>query len=379
MIGRRVMLMLVLVLLRAPVCAGAEPVAAGVRPASPRAKPAGAERFPIGHWGFPAEEDRFRLFLADGFTMVIAVPEQMAAVRAAGLEALLAVAPEAAEPWRDDPAVRAWFVLDEPARKAIPYADVAAKVAAFHALDGTRPAYVNLNELDDPREFIRVARPRLLSYDYYQWWAGREPFLDLLAKYRAAAAEAGIPLWVWVEAGSVPNGPLPPDNLAKIRASVFAALAHGARGIQWWGWRAENRDVATVNAELAAVGPVLLGLESAAVCRPGDATAPLPADHWIRRAAAGLVIGLFTAGDGPGGALVADVMLPAERGAAATVAEIVTAADVPLERFDAATGRWVAAEPARRIDAGAVHGPPAGTTWLLLRPATAGRSAAGGR
>jgi hypothetical protein len=282
-----------------------------------------------------------RQFAADGFNTVIAVPAELPRCREYGLQAILAADAATATNFIHDPSIWGYFILDEPARKHIPYDTVAAKVAEFHRLDSNRPAYVNLNELDDPAEFIRVARPRVLSYDYYQWWAGREPFFPLLEKFSAAARDAGIPLIAWVEAVCVPGGaPVPANNLAKIRLSVNSLLAYGAKGIQWWAWRPDNRDAGTVNAALRRLGPALAPLRHVAAFHTApvpEGSRAIPTDCWVQSPTEGLLLGLFQ--DGRGEDYVYVVNRSYDRPAEAV---LTMARPSAVRALELQSGRWAA-------------------------------------
>jgi len=265
--------------------------------AAPPNAPASQQRtFLISHWSFPKDEPRLKRFAQAGFNTVIATPEELPACREHGWQALLAAPADQAREFVDDTMVWGYFLFDEPARKKVPYKTLAPQMEAFHQFDPLRPAYINLNELDDPAEFIRILKPRVLSYDYYQWWAGQEPFFPLLEKFRRAALEADIPLLCWVEAVAVPHGPAPADNQARIRHSVYSALAYGAQGIQWWGWRPDNQDAATINAELKILGPELMQLRSVDVFHTPplpDQTRPIPKDAWVQTSTPSLLLGLL--------------------------------------------------------------------------------------
>ncbi len=266
--------------------------------------------FMIGHWGSPKDDKGIRLFLEDGFNTVIAVPEEIPFVRKHGLKALLATDPKGSAPFVGDPVVWGYFITDEPARKKIPYEVLVPRLQKHHKLDPVKPAYINLNELDDPDKYIKMFNPRVLSYDYYQWWAKREPFYFHLERFRGAALKADIPLICWVEAVCAfwtPNYPV--DNEAKLRVSVFSSLAYGVKGIQWWAWKSHIRDAGDINAELKRMGPTLIKLKSVDVFHtlpppPKDApkdhvaalpkgTRPIPKDYWVQSPTTELVIGLL--------------------------------------------------------------------------------------
>jgi len=268
------------------------------------------KKFMISHWGSPKDEKSIKLFLEDGINTVIAVPEEVPFCRKHGLKVLLATDPKGAAPFVGDPIVWGYFITDEPARKKIPYETLVPRFQEHHKLDPIKPAYINLNELDDPDKYIEMFKPRVLSYDYYQWWSKREPFFSHLERFRRAALKADIPLICWVEAVCVfwtPN--IPVDNEAKLRLSVFSSLAYGVKGIQWWAWKSHIRDAGTINAELKKMGPTLLKLTSVDVFHtppapPKDApkghveplpkgTQAIPRDYWVQSPTKDLVIGLL--------------------------------------------------------------------------------------
>ena len=268
------------------------------------------KEFMIGHWGSPKDDKSIKLFLEDGINTVIAVPQEVPFCRKHGLKVLLATDPKGAAPFVGDPIVWGYFITDEPARKKIPYETLVPRFQEHHKLDPVKPAYINLNELDDPDKFVKMFKPRVLSYDYYQWWAKQEPFYSHLERFRSAALKADIPLICWVEAVCAfwtPNYPV--DNEAKLRLSVFSSLAYGVKGIQWWSWRSHIRDAGDINAELTKMGPTLIKLTSVDVFHtspppPKDApkghveplpkdTRPIPKDYWVQSPTNELVIGLL--------------------------------------------------------------------------------------
>ncbi|MCE9557054.1 MAG: hypothetical protein K8T91_27215, partial [Planctomycetes bacterium] len=177
-------------------------------------------------------------------------------------------------------------------------------------------------------------------YDYYQWWATQEPFFPLLEKFRRAALGANIPLICWVEAVATPNGPVPADNAARIRHSVYSALAYGAKGIQWWAWRADNQDAQHINAELKMLGPVLMTLRSVDVFHtaplpPG--TRGLPEQSWVKTATDSLTLGFFKNEQGEDFILVANREWKAPRTAVLTFATPLS----KVSMLDRKTGQWV--------------------------------------
>jgi len=252
--------------------------------------------FMISHWGVPKDEKDLKLFLRDQFNTVIAVPEEFEFCRKHGLKVLLAASPEKAAEFVGNPGVWGYFVIDEPSRKGIKFTDLVPKVQAFHKLDPSKPAYINLDYHDDLDTFIKILNPKVLSYDHYQWWSGREMFFPMLEKFRRASLSANIPLICWVEAVCVHWGDIPQDNQAKIRHSVYCSLAYGVKGIQWWAWRNHNRDAGTINTELKQLGPALVRLKSVNVFHTPPvpkSTSPVPRGHWIQSPTKNVVLGMF--------------------------------------------------------------------------------------
>ncbi|MBL7189979.1 MAG: hypothetical protein ISS70_26930 [Phycisphaerae bacterium] len=254
------------------------------------------DEFMISHWGSPKDEKSLKLFLGDHINTVIAVPEEVEFCRKHALKVLLAAPGEEAAHYLGDPIVWGYFIIDEPARKKIEYSTLVPRFRRHHDLDPTKPAYINLNREDDVEKFVEMFEPRVLSYDYYQWWEGQEEFFALLERFRRAALAADIPLICWVEAVVVPSGPIPADNQAKIRQSVYCSLAYGVKGIQWWAWRNFNRDAGAVNAELKRLGPVLVKLRSVNVFHTApvpEGTRAIPNGHWVQSPTKQLVVGLL--------------------------------------------------------------------------------------
>jgi len=324
------------------------------------------EEFMISHWGVPKDPNDMKLFLDDHINTVIAVPEEVEFCRKHGLKALLATTPEKAASYLGDPIVWGYFVIDEPARKEIAYSTLVPRFCKHHDLDPAKPAYINLNREDDVEEFVRMFKPRVLSYDYYQWWEGQEDFFPLLERFRRAAVEADIPLICWVEAVVVPSGPIPADNEAKIRHSVYCSLAYGVKGIQWWAWRNFNRDAGAINAELKRLGPVLVELRSVDVFHTApvpDATRAIPKGYWVQSPTRQLVVGLFQDEHESDFLIVANRDYKQPQDAVLRFTRPVAA----VKEMDKRTGRWVALDLSKEkgIQTTTLH-LPAGDGVLLM-------------
>lgn len=226
--------------------------------------------------------------------------------------------PEMASALSEDPAIWGYWIIDEPRSEQFP--EMAAYLRAFEQADSGHPAYINLlwpggEYLEN---FLQVVKPQVLSYDYYQWWWGREGHFPRLEEHRRAALAEGIPLLCWVEVNANPEAAAAtygqedtvahlPDNAVKLRQSVYTSLAYGVEGIEWFtaGYmfdfgtsklNACGRDVAALNAELKRLGPVLVRLRSTDVFHtpplPAE-TRALPADYWVQTETPELVLGVF--------------------------------------------------------------------------------------
>ena len=269
-------------------------------------------RLMISGWGGPTDAATAQAFVNAGFNTVMCKVEHLELCRGHGLRAILFDAtPEFAAQHRNDEAIWGYYVQDEP--KAEEFAQAGARVAAFEAADPTRPGYVNLMAWMDLKQYFATVKPRFLSYDYYQWWWGPKNHFGRLAAHRQAALAAGVPLICWVEAnadkryerGEAGAGYLP-DNAVKLRQSVFTALAYGVKGIQWFttglvfgedGALTESgADIQRINADVNALGPILVRLRSTGVWHTApvpEGAQALPTDGRIATTSEDLVIGAF--------------------------------------------------------------------------------------
>jgi hypothetical protein len=155
------------------------------------------------------------------------------------------------------PATAGYFLKDEPSAKDFPY--LGKWMKSIRAIDSQHTCYINLfpnyalpeqlgtdtyqQYLD---EYIAMVAPTVLSFDHYpvietngerhlreEWFAN----LEMVAK---TSQKNNKPFWAF--ALSVAHGFYPVPTLAEIRLQVFANLAYGAQGIQYFTyWTPRNK------------------------------------------------------------------------------------------------------------------------------------------
>lgn len=283
------------------------------------AEPWTMSEFMIAAWGSPGDEAMAAAYRDAHFNTVQTSADKLEMCGKYGLKGIVrGAAPEFAAANKDNPNVWGWFVRDEP--KEDEYESTAVPVAALHAADPNHPAYVNMVSSYDVDSYAQIVNPRIMSFDYYQWWWGPSFQFFFLDKYRRAALTRKVPLLVWVEVNAdplweygKPGAGYPRDNEPKLRQSVFTALAYGAKGIQWFveslifvrtpentlspELSPAGEDVKTINADLEAIGPELIKLESTGVFHtspPVYEKEPCPTkDRWVKAKGTNLTIGMF--------------------------------------------------------------------------------------
>jgi len=310
--------------------------------------------FMISYWGGPKDDAAAQAVVQAGFNTVMCKPDRLDLCRKHGLKAILFDAtPELAGKLRDDTAVWGYCLQDEPLNERFPA--LADSAAAFRKADSNHPAYVNLGWKACPRTFVETVRPQVLSYDEYWWW-WKGDYFPMLEEYRDVAQSAGIPLLCWVEANTGPDSEVgqgkvhPPDNLPRLRYSVYLPLAYGVKGIQWFVDRLifngaeltpSGKDVAVINAELKRLGPVLLGLRSLDVYHYCTEPVPkntrmLPHHFWVQTATPETVIGTFKDADGGDCLMVVNRKVDKDQPVVLRFGRPVTG----VERFDKQKGEW---------------------------------------
>lgn len=274
-------------------------------------------------YGWPADQVPGRLTEASARaiaaahynTVMCGIPE-IELVAKAGLRCLVmgwsqgapdysgeAVSPATARTLAANPAVWGYYIMDEPDNKSwkrgATFQQLAEKLKDYRAADPNHVAWINVSSVlgNYLSDYMEIVRPDFLSFDLYRWWSKESDWWRGLEAHRAAALKAKIPLMMWIESNSSFNAlrPPPEDNATKIRWSVYSSLAYGCKGVQWF-LGSTDADVADLNAELTALGPTLISLESKQVFHtsgvPREAQR-LPESNWYFTNAQDLVIGEF--------------------------------------------------------------------------------------
>jgi hypothetical protein len=312
--------------------------------------------------GWPPQDTSVKAMANAGFNVIMAPATKLDECRRHGIKALVMDAtPEQAPELCRHPALWGYYVRDEPSDEE--FEAVAEPVAAFHRADPDHPAYVNLMAWMNLERYLQVVRPRFLSYDYYQWWWGPHNHFGRLEAHRKAALAAGIPLVCWVEANSDPfyewgKGEHVPDSEAKKRQSVYTALAYGVKGIQWFvgglvfdgdELTEAGRHVARINAELKALGPELMRLQSVDVFHTDpvpEGCRPVPDDFWAHVDSKDWVLGVFSDQAADRHLLLVNRDHTRSRWAVVRVAGPKSAG----EKFDKKRREWVPLQTASRQD-----------------------------
>ena len=326
--------------------------------------------FMISFWGGPGHTGQSGKACAQaGFNTVMCNADALDECRKHGLKAVLFGGSEVAAKRRDDKAVWGYYLSDEPTNDRFP--ELARAAADLRRADPNHPFYVNLGWPAGPYAFVDTVKPQVLSYDQYWWW-WKGGYFEMLEEYRSVAKRADIPLIVWVEANAGPENKSSSghvylaDNLPRLRASVYTALAYGVKGIQWFAsghifdgdtLTRSGKDVATINAELKRLGPTLMTLDSVEVWHtPGPALSsdiaighgePVPTNtrahtwrHWFHTKTPHVILGWLQ--DGKKNNFVVVVNRRVDKDQKVTLRFDQTAKPVDkVERFDKQTGKWM--------------------------------------
>ncbi|MCE5251252.1 hypothetical protein LLG96_13630 [bacterium] len=313
----------------------------------------------------PDAEQRIRAIADAGFNIIDGDRDKLDLCKKYGLKLLVhGVSPEDAPSTAKHPALWGYHIIDEPLHNLPALLKLHR---AYRAADPDHLDYSNLISLGGEylSSYMETIQPRILSYDYYQYWWGTNGHFTKLELYRKAALDAGVPLVVFFEVDSSPealwgseSGKISyrPDNRERIREGVYTALAYGIKGVEWF-WAGMmfkpgtselnecGKDVAAINAELKVLGPVLMKLHSVDVFHteplPRDAKA-IPEEHWIQvfsHGYPGLVLGTFKDDKEIDYAMVCNTNCEGRQIVAMEIRRKFPVAKI--EKFDRKNGTWI--------------------------------------
>ncbi len=292
-------------------------------PSWTRGLPQDPSFFPIGVWlQDPAAAPRYRDLGINLYVGLSKIPEggHLDALRQAGMRLILR-ADEAGLCFKGDPAVAAWMQEDEPDSAQllgpckgygppIPPGEVSREYERIRSADPSRPILLNLGpgaawdaypargtrrmRPDDYPEYARGGD--VLSFSFYPvnrdeaQVAGKLEFVALGVDRLRAAGGGRRPVWAFVETTPIRDEARRPSPRI-VRAEVWMALVHGARGIVYFAHRFRPRfdeagllsdaemaaAVAAINRQVLDLAPALNGpsVEGAGVASevPIDAVA----------------------------------------------------------------------------------------------------------
>lgn len=301
---------------------------------------------------------------------------------------------------KDHPAMYSYYITDEPSSKQFPA--LGKLVAHIQQRDPAHMAYINLfptyarNEQlgntgdavsaynEHLQQFIDIVRPKILSYDHYQFYKekdGDQYFLNLKL-VRESAERAGIPFLNIVQASAwEPTVRVPGEG--ELRYLVYTTLAYHAQGISYYVYYYRDHEGCIANADgtptpiyhhlqplnrdFVAIATEIQPLTSMGIYHTTlteIGCEPVPADVPIKIGVSGQknperggMISYF----GPAGGQVSHVMicnLDYRSGATANVPAFGR-----LEQFDPAGGQW------SRMNGRSLSLPPGG--GVLLRRSAA--------
>jgi len=301
---------------------------------------------------------------------------------------------------RNDPALYAYFLQDEPGAERFPF--FGKFVEHLRKIDPTRPTIVNLLPsyawYSDPSvfdsyltQYMEIVRPDLVTYDNYpftgvggyEWW--RFYFRDM-EQVRRVTQEAGIPFMNFPQVSPFYAFPHTVTE-GEVRWQYYASLAYGVQGILDFVYNEESTGsglfqssasyapyndyttplpiwyaVSGMNREFVAIGKEIQPLKCLAAYHttntPSGAKS-LPNDSPFTVAPAGanegFVLGCFTKSGAVTHVLVANKSFTSPVSATLD-------GPGPMDVFDTSTRTW-----AEKTDSVSLDLPPGGGALLRLR------------
>ena len=214
------------------------------------------------------------------------------------------------EQFKDNPNVLGYHICDEPHEQA--FENIGKVVSYLREKDPKRLCFVNIwpgtNDTEYKnyiRDLLDITKLDLLSYDRYVFFNDRTDtgiFFNNLRVIRESALNYDIPFCNIIQAigtndtrESHLNWRIP--NEAEHRWQVYASLAYGVKALIWFHWHLDwgvtgspesegiKASIAKTNAEINALGPVLVKLETTGAYHANNVPfgeAALPEDAFIK-------------------------------------------------------------------------------------------------
>ena len=233
-----------------------------------------------------------------------------------------------------DPIIEAWTQLDEPDNAqadgmggygpCIAPSVIQQRYAAFRAADSTRPVYLSVGQgaawtdyygrgsacaghVQDYAQYALGAD--VLSFDIYPANSTDAPvqgnlwYVALGVDHLRDAVDAGKPVFAWIESTGI-DGPSGAPTPAQVRAEVWMALIHGARGFGYFchifspsfveaGLLADptmKAAVASLNQQVLALAPALNTRSISNSVTVATSNPQVPIDVMVKRSSGSLYL-----------------------------------------------------------------------------------------
>jgi len=288
--------------------------------------------FVIYLWGTPDGNDlksKAHALAEAGFTVVDWAPQNLDFLQGHGLKAMVhGATPELARGLAENPSVWGFHLRDEPYPES-EFLRLAEQVEALKEASPAKFGFVNMLSTTGEflRTYMRIVKPEILSFDYYQWWWGSDRYFEKLEQFRDQAVLARVPLGSCIEVSANPgvergDNTYLTSNATKLRQSLYTNLAYGVKAVEWFSSRnlfepgttsltQAGKDVAALNQELKRIGSELVKLKSLDVFHTpplSRGTHESPKEHWVQLIGEptrdGLVLGMFEDADGTDYAMI---------------------------------------------------------------------------
>lgn len=193
------------------------------------------------------------------------------------------VAEDAIKGVKNHPAVAGYYIIDEPNNSPDMANRIASAKLALETVDPSHPGFSCL--LSNYEDLLKTVDYQVLMVDIYplspNWsgdWSGYIAQLE-----RGQKNAENRPLWVIMQAFGKPNNSWMIPNAEQIRAQVWLALAHGAKGVLYFIYQSTTgfqgewlqglvdmnlkpmdgrlAEVGHINADITKLAPILLKLK----------------------------------------------------------------------------------------------------------------------